>query len=349
MNHRKIWLAVFGAITGVCLMAMAALVIYIDPFFQYHKPLPDFPYVLENQLTQNPGMAKTMDYNSIILGSSMTLQFNTQWFEDILGLNTMKLSYNAAHAKDQDRILNVVEKHHGMPETVFLGIDLSTYASGVDVQAYPVQETYYDDNLLNDTEYWWNRDVLLDYIVAPYISKEEADDFHVIYDKYYYEEFYTKEYVLSNYIPAEKSKKIISEDAYIEAALTNMKVHILPYIENNPDTEFYVFFPPYSILFWYDCLQQNNLDARLAEYEAIMQSLFPYDNVRIFFFPNDSEMICDLDRYKDYTHYDREACLYMTECFSNGEKEVTPETYSNELEKLRTLINNFDFTSFGLQ
>lgn len=97
-NDKKRWLAVFGAFSGVCLAAIAALVIYVDPFFQYHKPLPGFPYVLDNQLTQNPGIAKNMDYDSIILGSSMVVQFNTQWFEDILGLQTMKLPYNAAHA-----------------------------------------------------------------------------------------------------------------------------------------------------------------------------------------------------------------------------------------------------------
>lgn len=349
MNSKRKWLAVFGAVTGICLTAMAALVIYVDPFFQYHKPLPGFPYVLENQITQNPGIAKNMDYDSIILGSSMVVQFNTQWFEDILGLNTIKLPFNAAHAKDQDRIMTIVEKHHGMPGTVFLGIDLLPYANGTDAEAYPVSSVYYDDNLLNDVEYWWNRDVLLDYIVAPYIGKDEADDFHIIYAKYYYPEYYNRDYVLSNYIPPEKSEEEVPEDAYVEAALANMEEHILPHIENNPDTEFYVFFPPYSILFWYNCVQGNTVDARLAEYNIMMESLFRYDNVRVFFFQNDPELICNLDRYTDYTHYDREVNLYMTQCFADGTREVTPETCKEELEAFREVVNSFDFTSLGLQ
>lgn len=349
MENKRKWLAVFAIVTAGCLAVMAALVIYVDPFFQYHKPLPDFPYVLDNQINQNPGIAKNMDYDSIILGSSMVVQFNTQWFEDLLGLQTMKLPYNAAHAKDQDRILQIVETHHEMPKAVFLGIDLLTYANGTDAEAYGVPKTYYDDNLFNDVEYWWNRDVLLDYIVAPYIGKDKADDFHIIYAKYYYPEYYNQDYVLSNYIPSEKSEEIVPEDAYIEAALANMKVHILPHIEKNPNTEFYVFFPPYSILFWYNCLRENNVDARLAEYDTIIQSLFSYDNVRVFFFQNDPGLICDLNRYIDYTHYDREVNLYMTQCFADGTKEVTPETYRDELEGLRELVNHFDFTSFGLE
>lgn len=347
-NSKKKWLAVFGAVCGICLGAMAALVIYVDPFFQYHKPLPDFPYVLDNQLTQNPGIAKNMDYDSIILGSSMVVQFNTLWFEDILGLQTMKLPYNAAHAKDQDRIMSVVEEHHEMPKAVFLGIDLLPYTNGTDVEAYPVPELYYDNHIYNDVEYWWNKDVLLDYIIAPYVGKDEADDFHIIYGKNYYGEYYNKEYVLSNYVPEEKAEETVPEDAYVEAALANMEEHILPHIRNNPDTEFFVFFPHYSILFWYDCLQDNEVDARLKEYEVIMQSLFPCDNVRVFFFQNDPELICNLDRYTDYTHYDREVNLYMVECFASGEMEVTAETYQKELDELRDVVNRFDFSIWGL-
>ena len=90
------------------------------------------------------------------------------------------------------------------------------------------------------------------------------------------------------------------------------------------------------------------MDARLAEYDAIMGSLFDHDNVRVFFFQNDPELVCDLNRYVDYTHYDREVNLYMTECFASGEKEVTADTYQKELEELRELVNQFDFSVWGL-
>lgn len=348
MNSNKRWLAVFGIVVGIGLLVMMALVIYIDPFFQYHKPLPDFPYVLDNQITQNPGIAKNMEYDSLMLGSSMVLQFHMAWFEEIFGLHTMKLPYNAAHAKDVDRILQIIEKHHGIPKTIFLGIDLLPYANGTEDDSYPKPEAYYDDNYFNDVEYWWNKDILLDYIVAPYLGKDEADDFRIIYGKYYYEEFYNEEYVLSNYEPPEKTEEVVPKDIFAEAALANMNEHILPYIKNYPDTEFYVFFPPYSILFWYERLQYNDLEARLAEYDAIMQSLFSYDNVRVFFFQNDPELIGNLDRYIDYTHYDREINLYMTQCFASGEKEVTSETYRKELEELKKFVLAFDFSKWGL-
>lgn len=349
MKREKKWLVVFFTLIMGGLLTAAVLVVVVDPFFQYHKPLKEFPYVLENQLTQNPGIAKSLDYDSVILGSSMTVTFNTQWFEELLGLNTVKLTYNAAHARDQSNILKVIERDHGDVERVFLCIDPLPYADSVDSVAYPIQDAYYDANYLNDVEYWWNMDVLLNYVIHPGAVKKEADDFNTIYDKYYYDYLYDKDHVLEGFRPSERADVLTAEDTYLENVRLNMETHILPYIENHPETEFDIFFAPYSILFWYNTLQEQNTDARLAEYDEMMELLFAYDNVRVFFFANNQEIICDLDNYIDYTHSSREVHHYMTSCFATGEEEVTKETYRDEIEELRRLVNEFDFSIYGLQ
>lgn len=42
MKSCKKWLLLFGGVLLAGLVAIAALVIYVDPFFQYHKPLSFF-------------------------------------------------------------------------------------------------------------------------------------------------------------------------------------------------------------------------------------------------------------------------------------------------------------------
>lgn len=349
MKQEKKWLVVFCTLVICGLVAAAVLVVVVDPFFQYHEPLDEFPYVLENQLTQNPGIAKNMNYDSVILGSSMTVAFNTEWFEELMGLNTVKLSYNAAHAKDQSNIIEVIERDHGDVKRVFLCIDPLPYANSVDSVAYPIQKVYYDANYLNDVEYWWNMDVLLNYVIHPGFVKKEADDFDTIYDKFYYDYLYDEEHVLEGFQPSAKADAVVAEDFYLENVKANMETHILPYIESHPDTEFDIFFAPYSILFWYNTLQEQNTDARLAEYHEMMELLFACDNVRVFFFTNDREIICDLDNYIDYTHSSREVHYYMTECFASGEGEVTADTYEDEIEELRCLVTEYDYSVYGLE
>lgn len=83
LKEFKKWMAVFLSVFGGLAAAAVLLVVYVDPFFQYHKPLEHFPYVVDHQVNQNPGMAKHMEYDSVILGSSMTVNFNTGWFQEL--------------------------------------------------------------------------------------------------------------------------------------------------------------------------------------------------------------------------------------------------------------------------
>ena len=47
-----------GVSLGGFLGLVAGLVIAVDPFFKYHEPLPFLNYIIDNQLSQNPGMIK---------------------------------------------------------------------------------------------------------------------------------------------------------------------------------------------------------------------------------------------------------------------------------------------------
>ena len=57
MNQYKKWLLFFLAALTTALLAITILVLTVDPFFQYHATLPGYPYKVDNQLSQNPGMA----------------------------------------------------------------------------------------------------------------------------------------------------------------------------------------------------------------------------------------------------------------------------------------------------
>ena len=79
-DHRfRKWMIWCISIVAVLLAVCAAAVVIIDPFFHFHAPVKDFPYVIDNQLSQNPGLARHMKYDSVITGSSMTANFAYAW------------------------------------------------------------------------------------------------------------------------------------------------------------------------------------------------------------------------------------------------------------------------------
>lgn len=343
MDRFKKWIISTISVILILFVLVAALVIFVDPFFQYHAPLESFPYLVDNQLSQNPGMAKHMEYDSVILGSSMTVNFNTHWFEELLGRKALKLNYSGAYPKDQANIMEIVFDSGHDVQAVFLGVDVTTYTGGVEETKYPIPEYLYDDNYLNDVEYLFNKDVILNYILRP-IADPDKTDLATVYQSWWTDEYYNIQWVMHNYEPSLPVDEETPSEAYIESTDRNLRTNLCPYIEQNPGTVFYIFFPPYSILYWNDVIQENHLEATMAEYAYIAETLLAYDNVRIFYFPNREEIVTDLNNYADYTHYHRDINRYMTECFANGECEVTcAEEMAQALEKTRDMIDRFDF------
>ncbi|MDE7017509.1 MAG: hypothetical protein K2P65_08015 [Lachnospiraceae bacterium] len=327
----------------VLLSCVAGLVIWVDPFFYYHAPHEEFPYLVDNQLSQNPGMARHMQYDSVILGSSMTVNFNTHWFADLLGLDTIKLNYSGAYPKDQANIMEHIFASENDVEAVFLGIDVMTYTGGVDETKYPIPEYLYNDSHGNDVQYLLNKDVLLNYILRP-IADPEKTDLATVYESWWTDEYYNKQWVMHNYEPPLPIEEETPSDAYLNSVEENLAVNIVPYIEDNPDTVFYIFFPPYSILYWNDVICENHLEATMAEYQDIAEKMLAHENVRLFFFPNEEWIVTDLDNYADYTHYHRDINYYMTQCFADGTCEVSSaEEMKQALLEMRLLIEKFDF------
>lgn len=343
MKRFKKWILSIAALTLSLLLLAAALVVWIDPFFQYHAPLADFPYLVDNQLTQNPGMAKHMDYDSVILGSSMTVNFNTHWFEELMGVHAIKLNYSGAYPKDQANIMDIIFNSGHEVKTVFLGIDVMTYTGGVEETKYPIPAYLYDDNYLNDVQYLLNKDVLLNYVLRP-LADPDKTDLATVYQSWWTDEYYNIQWVMHNYVPPEAAAQETPADAYIESTDKNLRVNLCPYIEQNPDTTFYIFFPPYSILYWNDVMQENCMEATMREYAYIAGTLLAYNNVRVFYFPNREEIVTDLNNYADYTHYHARYNRFMTECFADGISEVkSAEEMAQALEETRDMVDRFDF------
>lgn len=335
---------------GLLLLA-AGLVAIVDPFFHYHAPLKGFPYEVDNQLSQNPGMAKHMEYDSVILGSSMTVNFDTDWFKDELGLNTIKLCYSGAYPRDISNIESIIFDAHPEVDTVFLGIDVINYSAAVDETKFPLPEYLYDSNPFNDVNYLLNKDVLLEYIVRPALDPDPTD-LSEVYASWWTDEYYNINYCLPEYIKTRPdhtgeegtAQADLPRDYFMEAICDNMESNIIPYISAHPDTRFVCFFPPYSILFWDSMILDRRLDATLYEYELISDMLMEYDNTEIYFFADEEEIITELNNYADHTHYHPRYNLYMTKCFGNGTDRCdTPEDVRRHTDNLKRIIEGYDF------
>ncbi len=346
-NLKKLFIIFFAAVFFM-LVSCAAAVIFIDPFFHFHAPLKNFPYEVDNQIYQNPGMAMHLDYNAFITGSSMTVNFDTDDFSEDFG-KTIKLSYDGAYPANLSAIMDFVfdknsfSKKNNQIHTAFICLDIISLTADPYATKYPLDDYLYGKKDSAVFTYLLNKEVIIDYILKP-ILKRKPTDLSEVYSMYWLTDDLTgKDYVLKGYEAPKKSSTPADKNIFLDKTRENLEKNLIPYIKANPDTEFIFFFPAYSILFWNEILAEGTLDARLEQTRLIFDTLLEYDNVRIFYFSDAEEMITDLDLYTDYTHHVKSVSSYEAACFSSSEHEVFKENIEIILKNMEKIVRSFDF------
>lgn len=344
MKGYRAFIGVLAGVVAAGCIAVITLVVVVDPFFQYHEPIETFAYVVDDQLSQNPGLARNTKYNAVMLGSSVTVNFNTEWFRELFGVELVKLPYNGAYPKDIVNAMELAEKSGNELSMVFWGIDVTSYSGGLNETKYELPEYLYDDHIYNDVFYWFNKDVLLDYIIKPLLDPSQGTDMTDYYSTW--QLFgYNKWVALNSYTPAVRSEEVYEDDFLLDAVKKNMDVNLCPLIEKHPETRFYVFFPPYSILYWYDFERLKQTDAILTNEEYIIERLLAYDNVEVFFFQDDYEVVADLENYTDQIHYSREVSLRLAQQMAAGERRLDGDGYHAVIQRFKEYVHGYDYDS----
>ena len=346
MKNLKKHLILLAVLCITPLILIGTIIYIIDPFFMYHKPLAGWNYLIDNQLEQNPGIAKHFEYDSVMLGSSMTTNFDTNLFNEKLDTEMVKLSYNAAYPADIDTIMKIVTDEKQSLEYAYLCIDIANYMREPGTLSHVYPKHLYDKNPFNDLKYLLNKDVLLTYVVGNYVKKENTP-INEIYWHWPYM-VYDRAHVLSGYnAPEMVGSAEQAESVYtLENLKTNLETYIIPYIESMPDTQWNIFFPPYSMLYWYDATAAGEAERRIDGIAYITERLGAYDNVRIHYFQNMEEWISDLNNYTDATHFSKQITDDMTDRLCSGTNEVDLTNYQEHLDTFKDFVRNFDYEAF---
>ena len=335
-------------IAAICLLLCVASFIYVvDPFYHYHKPYLGLKPVVEDEINQNPGLAEHFDYDSIIIGSSMTQNFTASKFEKLFpdAGKIMKFTYSAIRTGNMNWIFKKAFKSHDV-RNVYMGLDLDPFVDEYGAYYFPIPEYLYDDNPFNDVNYLLNKDVAFRALKT--LMKNFTGQVGNIDECYKWESDFSKDLALSSV-----SWDMINwaephfEQHYLDNARKNFVTNVEPHIAEHPDTEFYIFFPPYSILWWNMKLSDGTLDTFLATEEYLIEELLEYDNVKLFGLQSMEEVITNLDNYKDYNHYSPEINDQIMNIFAGDEYVLTKDNYKDYLNDFKEFIVNYDYTEFA--
>lgn len=341
-------------LTLLCgLLVVGLLCFMADPFYQYHKPWFGMPVILDNAVYQTPGAARNLEYSDVIVGTSMTENFHTKWFDEELGWDTIKLSYSGARSDDLKAIFSIIFSRREPVRHVFM--DINDYQlTSPSWTAYVERPKYlYDDNLFNDYQYIFNRDVVIRswerILDALQGIEDNIDTAYTWEDEALFGREITlnvargvREALMQGSGDNQEAEPLEQKLALCQENLDN----ILPFIEQNPDTEFIIFFPPYSMLYWEQIVLRGSLEDMLEIYRYAIQHFLEYENVSLYYFQTEEEIIINLECYRDVCHHRPEYNRYIFDCIRQGENRITRENLDETLLEMYEFAKDYDYEAY---
>ena len=101
------------------LLSCAALVLIVDPFEIYHRALfYSPPYESGKQMYSVAGIARAYDYDSIIIGSSVTENCTPSVYDRALGGRFVKLCMNGGLSRDHAKVMDIALRTHQVRRVV---------------------------------------------------------------------------------------------------------------------------------------------------------------------------------------------------------------------------------------
>lgn len=321
---------------AVLLVLCAGTVILFDPFFHYHKPLPFLKAVLWEKEYQVPGTLDHFDYDAVIAGSSVAENYNNHWFDENFSCTSVKAIRSYGATADLCYFVNRAFEHQDLTY-VFFNIDPSSLIQDPNTTFEQTGSPMYlyDQNPINDVKYLWNKDVLFERI--PYMI---ASSFMKDYDEgasYNWAQWkaFNEDTILYHYIRSNKYLDMKPDEEYMDICKENLSL-IEDILNKHPETTFYIFIPPYSILWWDNLYHDGDTSAYLYTEQYAMTKLINYPNVRLFNFQNAEDIIYNLDNYTDTLHFSPEINKYMCDCLMNGTYELkTEDEIANSILDIR--------------
>lgn len=349
MNFKK-WNKIFIIEVLVALILAITFVVIIDPFFHFHKPVQGLYYTLTNERYVNNGILRHFEYDAVITGTSMTENFKTSEAQKVFGGNPVKVPFSGGSFKEMNDNIASAYKYGHQLKYVIRALDsynLTKPANDMrnDLGTYP---TYlYNDYLWDDFFYIFNKDAVnLCFKTLKETIKKGHGGF-TDFDEYAnWNAHYTfdAETVLGKRREFHKPEKIaVLSSKEKENLRENIWKNVVALAENHPETTFYYFFPPYSIVYWGSAYENGQIKKNIEAERLAIEMILECPNIKLYSFNLLTDITTDLSNYKDSIHYGEWVNDMILHWMKQDIGRLTKDNYQDYLEKEYQYYDNYQY------
>lgn len=348
MNKQKKWFlfTITGSIS--VLMFILILMVIFDPYFHYHEKIPGLSYRLYYERYINPGIVKNFEYDTIITGSSMNQNFKTSQLDKLWGTNSVKVAFSGAGFREIKENLDRAFESGNEIKYVLWGLDYNgIYREGHYKKYEEYPEYLYDKNPLNDVSYVWNKELIFQGLFTNLLMTLQGEE-STSFDEYgSWEGGRGLESILKLYQRSEEILPMQTEitplDEYILS--WNIESNIIQLVNEHPDTQFILFYTPYSALYWESIFRDGTLEKQILCEKMATEMMLECENIHLFTFVQETEITNDLNNYRDKEHYVAEINELILQWITEGKGLLTKENYEEIIEWEREYYMNYDYDS----
>jgi hypothetical protein len=324
--------------------------VVIDPYFHYHAPIEGISYILNNERTQNDGILRHFDYDALITGTSMSENFKTSLADELFDAHFVKAAYGGGYYREVcSGETTALVSRPGL-KMVIRSVDqnFALYDKDYHNPEAPSPDYLYDQNVFNDVEYIFNKEVLFTWIpqiIGRTADGQEADSF----DRYmrFAEDRDTGKAAVTRNIDhpgraAQKSEGL-SEDEE-KMLRDSIEQNFLVNVKKYRDVQFYYYFPPFSSAYWYLYhVASGDIKKHIETLRIISEMLTPYENVHLFAFFEETDITMDLDNYSDLIHYSGDINDRILHWMAEDSHRITAGDIRDYFDRIEQIYTDYDY------
>jgi hypothetical protein len=331
----------------------------IDPYMVFHKPWMHSEYYFKDMRKQAAGIINTHEFDSIILGTSMAQNSSSEEASSEFNANFVNLSIGGGFLSEREILLKyALDKKNIKNIIITLDVfgDYGQYRPDIPVNSYSY---LYNESLLDDLKlyvgfkkigYLFCGNLIFQYncpFTVESLSKAtewysdtvNSRRFGGVDNWIKYSNDPLIRDALKSIITTVENDPTPIDQIRISKVVHNdkniFKDYVLHYIDENPETNFYLFFPPYHRIkhsLWqkYDPSQYIIYKKRI---ESVVTLLESHDNARVFGY-DDFPFVDDISNYKDTRHYHPKYNSLILQWMKKGIGELKVDKLTNYFHKI---------------
>lgn len=368
MKAKGLVIIFFLTLLPVPIAFLTALYLY-DPLSIFHMPYNrPLTGLRGNHRIQNISLIKHVDFDSIIIGNSYTANTSAREAGQIFGGKFLNLSMDGAQLYEQSIVLNYVLRTKKIKKVIGVFSEGGYEEKGHNNFPLENWDFLYDDNPNNDIQIYLNNHYLL--CLSMWSNATSCVGMTVDIDTpsgWYNSPWHYSRFggidkwvqYIDNRQLADSLKKHLPHAAAIpvpprsgvnpkqaEEIISAIDRYIVKPAQKYPDTHFYYFFNPSSMLGKAVAAREGYIEKHSFWVKQAVLQCAGLKNIKLYFFDNES-FVENIANYKDFTHYSKEINSLILQYIRTGYGHITTQNVDEYLDIFELQIRSYDLKAIN--